>query len=180
MGLRQFAASYYKQACTAAPDALQPKVALAALKIRDGLILEASADLDALGTIPPGSMLMVQQNLGAALTDFRDRRLWFSDTGANHLAYTKLLLRAGRNAESLQPLERALELDGGNFVPWNLLGSLSRELGNYARAREAFTKSLELNPDQPRTEEALRTIDELAKAAQAPALPQLDAPKEPQ
>ncbi len=158
MGIAPVAADYYRDARTLVPDSLEPPIALAAMELRQGRVTEAAQAIEALGNLPPDASGRLREHLGAALTHFEDRRLSFEDTAAAHLAYAKLLFLGGRYQDCPGPLERSAALDGNNAIAWNLLGSISRQLGNEQRAREAFARSLEINPDQPRTREALDAL----------------------
>ena len=133
-------------------------ITLASLDVREGAIGAASARLDSLGNIPPESLNLLQNTMDRALVDFEQSRRWMDDTAANHLAYAKLLVRAGRMQDCPLPLERAAQLNPNDTVIWNLLGSVYRGLNHVEGARRAFEKSLAINPDQPRTQEALREL----------------------
>ncbi|MCC6698834.1 MAG: tetratricopeptide repeat protein [Candidatus Hydrogenedentes bacterium] len=159
------------------PDHMGAAITLASIDVREGKIGAASARIDRLGEIPPGSLDLLQRSMNNALADFDRSRRWMDDTAANHLAYAKLLVRAGRMQDSPLPLERAAQLDPNDVVTWNLLGSVYRGLDHVEGARRAFEKSLALNPDQPRTQEALRELG--ANAATPPVSPPETAPATP-
>jgi len=133
-------------------------IALAAANVGDGYIREAAEAIDALGD--PGEYA---SQLGAMLAHgvrrFEQTRLWFPDTAENHRAYAKILLRVGRLADALLAAERAAVLNPDDYAIWNFIGDLCRQNKNTVRAREAYTRSLELKPGQPRTQEALRSLD---------------------
>ncbi len=166
-GLFDFARTELEDAIEADPNHIGARITLASLDVRDGAIGKASESLDALGEIGPQYMSLMQRTIEKALFDFSEARRWMPDTADNHLAYSKLLVRAGRPAESILPLERAAELDPDNYVTWNLLGSMYRGFDRIEDARKAFARSLELNPDQPRTRSAMEELD----AATAPKVP---------
>ncbi len=167
MGLYDFAGEYLQQSLELRPEADNVRVFLAAHWARRGDVLSASAELDRLTARTPETASLVRDIMGTALADFESYRHKFADSAPTHLAYAKLLISVGRNDEAVPALERSLELDGSNFVVWNYLGSVSREVGNSKRAREAFERSLALNPDQPRTTQALQ---ELAVPADTPEI----------
>lgn len=158
-GLFDFARKELELAIEEDPNHVGARITLASIEVRDGNISKASESLDALGEIGPQYMALMQRTVEKALVDFDESRRWMADTADNHLAYAKLLVRAGRPAESLLPLERATELDPDNFVTWNLLGSMYRGFDRIEEARKAFTRSLELNGDQPRTRAALEELN---------------------
>lgn len=169
-GLYDFARDNLQAALESDPQYVGARITLASLDVRDGHISAASDSLDALGQISPQSVSLMQRTMDRALLDFEESRRWMPDTAGNHLAYAKLLVRAGRMGDSLLPLERATELDPMNPVAFNLLGSIHRELGNVEAARQAFSKSLKLNPDQPRTQSALDEL-ETAPTSNSPPTP---------
>jgi Flp pilus assembly protein TadD len=169
-GLYDFARQSLESSLDNDANHIGARITLASLDVRDGQISAASDSLDALGEISPQSVSLMQRTMERALQDFEESRRWMPDTAENHLAYAKLLVRTGRMGESLFPLLRASELDPNNQVTWNLLGSVYRGVGNIEGARQAFSRSLALNPDQPRTRSAL---DELGPA-QSP-----DSPRAP-
>jgi tetratricopeptide (TPR) repeat protein len=164
-GLFDFARRELEDAIADDANHVGARITLASLDVRDGFINKASESLDALGEISPQHMSLMQRTMDKALLEFEESRRWMADTAENHLAYAKLLVRARRHAESILPLERAVELDPDNYVAWNLLGSMYRGFENVDGARRAFTRSLEIDPDQPRTRQAL---DELAESPAPP------------
>jgi tetratricopeptide (TPR) repeat protein len=140
------------------PDKPGALIGVIAQDVRDGKMKSAADALDALDQADPQLMSVADRFLQEALAEFDRTRRWFPDTAENHLAYAKLLARTGRYPESAFPLERAAKLDPGNIVTFNLLGSVYRGLNNPGRAREAFQRSLEINPDQPRTRDAINAL----------------------
>lgn len=170
-GLFDFARRELEDAIAVDANHVGARITLASLDVRDGFINKASESLDALGEMSPQHISLMQRTMDKALLEFEESRRWMADTAENHLAYAKLLVRAGRHAESILPLERAVQLDPDNYVAWNLLGSMYRGFENLDGARNAFTRSLEINPDQPRTRQAL---DELGQppASPGPLAPQ--------
>jgi len=150
----------FEQALTVEPSNAGAHVALAAEKLRMGQVAEASAELDQAGSqITPEVGAQMGALLKEALADFREMRLSFPDTAANHYAYAKLLLRGNRVPDALMAAERSAALDGTVFEVWNFLGDVSRLTGNVKRAREAYEKSLQLKPEQPAT---VKSLEELA------------------
>lgn len=160
MGLFDLAKECFEASHAIAPDSVETRIALAALKVREGRIREGADGLDALGMIGSEHGALLQGLLVSALKDFDAARLWIPDMAEDHLAYAKLLLRAGRTPECLFAIERSLDLDERNYVVWNLLGSVSRQMGDMERARTAFRRSLALEAEQPRTRSALEALAE--------------------
>lgn len=165
-GLYEFAGGHYQKALELDPENFSARIALAALDTRKGNVLEASNRLDAMGAIPLEHTRQLADQLNAALDTFDRTKRWFPDEAAHHAAYAKLLIRANRVAESRLPLERAVTLDASNYVYWNLLASACRFSGDTQRLRQAYEKSLEANPDQPRVRQML---DELANPSDSGA-----------
>ncbi|MBN2311502.1 MAG: tetratricopeptide repeat protein, partial [Candidatus Hydrogenedentes bacterium] len=163
-GLYDFSRDAFDQAHAINPDHLTARIGLIGHDIRAGRIAQASDSLDALGVLEPVKGALLDEFLQQGLDLFVQARRWFPDTVDNHLAYAKTLARANRFAQAIPPLERALALRPDDFVSWNLLGSACRVLDDTERARQAFSRSLEINPDQPRTRDALA---ELAQSSAA-------------
>ncbi len=160
MGLFELAKKQFEAAHAITPASVEVQIALAALKVREGKIREGADDFDALGMVGSEHAALLQGLLVSALKDFDGARLGFPDTAEDHLGYAKLLLRAGRTPDCLFPIERSLKLDGTNYVVWNLLGSVSGQLGDRDRARVAFERSLALEADQPRTRNVLESLSQ--------------------
>lgn len=158
-GLYDFAAEHFARAHERAPDQALARAGLAAARARGGDVLGAVALVDIAQGVSPEVLGHAGPLLDKALADFDVSGRWFEDTSAAHLAYAKLLLLAGRNRESVSPLERAAALEPDNPVLWSMLGSVCAQLGLGERARAAFTRSLEIQPDQPRTREALQRLE---------------------
>lgn len=134
------------------------RLVLVAGDIRLGRVREAGDAIDAMSPLSPESAREMPSFLADGLRGLVRSRRAFADTADNHFAYAKLLFRAGRMQEALLAAERAVELKKDDYVMHNLVGSLSGQLGRGERAREAFGRSLELKPDQPRTREALNAL----------------------
>ncbi|HOE66373.1 MAG TPA: hypothetical protein PLO62_07585 [Candidatus Hydrogenedentes bacterium] len=157
-GLYELARRDYEKAVQLDADALLPQLGLVSLDIREGRMAEAWDRFEKIASSPE-----IAEEAGPALEralfDFDHSRRWIADTPADHAAYGKFLLQAGRAAEALAPIKRVAMLAPDDYLNWNLLGSVAQRLGDKDLARQAFEKSLALRPDQPRTEEALHGID---------------------
>lgn len=159
-GLDDLARECYTQALALDPSNTAAKLGMISQQIGDGQVREASDALDnALGALPFEYGAQLSSALAEGLRRFEQSRRWFPDTAENHMAYAKILFRAGRAAESLDAAERAAVLGPDAYTTWNFIGDLSRQLNNPGRAREAYQRSLALKPDQPRTQENLKSLD---------------------
>ncbi len=156
--LFDFAEEQWVEALDVVPGEFLAQAGLAAVLARRGTVREASERVATLSQAPPDVLASLVQMLGLALDDFAHSGLWFEDTAEAHFAYASLLFRAGKYVDCVAPLERTVTLDPKNHVAWNMLGSISMQLGHLERARDAFETSLQLNPDQERTREALKAL----------------------
>ena len=133
---------------------------LAAVEARLGEMAGASARLDALGNAAQPLDAEIRMRLRTALYGFEQMRLTFPETPANHEGYGRLLYRAGRVAESILPLRRALTLDPSNTHVLNFLGDVQWQIGNGQIAVTMFEQSLEADPNQPRIREKVQAMKE--------------------
>jgi len=157
-GLFEFARECAEKALSLDPNNLGAQLALVAANVLEGNIAAAAADLDAIGLLPPEYAAGIPSLLGEALDSYQESRHLLADTPENHMAYAKLLLYAGRIQSSLLAAERAAMLDPGSTATWNLIGALSSQLGDTAKARRAYERSLQLDPNDIRTREALEAL----------------------
>lgn len=157
-GLYELAEAAYGQSLAAVSDYAPARLAAAALYVRRGDVISAITDIEAMGQLEPRAGAMFERRLVEALDRMERDRMTFGDTAEGHLAYAKLLSRVGRIPQTLLALERSIDLDGENFIAWNMLGSLVAQIGDPERARIAFTRSLELKPNQPYTQNALEAL----------------------
>lgn len=158
-GLFDFAGEEWSRALEVAPEEVSAQAGMAAILARRGNMADASQLVQKIAEASPDALVVVGPLLGEALEDFEQSGLWIDDTAEAHFAYASLLLRAGRYAESVAPLERTVALDPENHIAWNMIGSIHGQLGRADRAREAFERSLHINPDQERTREALKALE---------------------
>ena len=165
-GLYEFAAESFETALTHDPGQTDAKIGLAGTNIRLGQVAAASRTLDAMTALTQEQQALVEKVVKEGLDAYDRVRMWYPDTAESHLAYAKLAIRANRFVDCLVALRRAASLEPGNPVIWNFLGSVYAGVGESDRAREAFQRSLELNPDQPRTRSALDNLPD-AKPADA-------------
>jgi len=168
-GYFEFAEEQYREAIALAGENPRPKVGLAAVEFRDGNVVEAIDLQREAGPIAPEWAHEMSRLMDTARVDFEARREYFPDTAEHHLAYAQLLVQSNYMASALRPLERAVTLEPENIVALNMLGSINMSLGQSDEAREAFEKSLEINPGQPRTRQSLDQLN--GAGAQSPAVP---------
>jgi tetratricopeptide (TPR) repeat protein len=159
-GLYELARRSFDASLAAHPSTPGAVVGLAALDVRDGKVAEAEQRLQALGPLPPDINMQMQPMMLEALKGMDKNRAWFADTAENHRAYAMLLLQVNRLPAAIDPLERALDLKPDDHITWNLLASVYRGLGNAERAKAALQKSLDLEPNQPRTLEFLKALQQ--------------------
>lgn len=157
-GLYELAEAAYGQSLGAVSDYAPARLAMVALHVRQGEVIPAAEKIEAMGLLEPRAGAMFERRLVEALDGMERDRMTFGDTAEGHLAYAKLLSRVRRIPQTLLALERSIDLDGENFIAWNMLGSLMVQIGNPERARIAFTRSLELKADQPYTQNALEAL----------------------
>jgi tetratricopeptide (TPR) repeat protein len=163
MGLYDFAREELDKALELKPDHIAARIVRAGLDIRSGQLPSAADSLDAAEPLPLEFHALLRETLEASLADFEGSGRWISDTAENHLAYGKLLVRVERYNDAYWPLQRATKLDAENYVLWNLMGSVLRAMQRYRGAAQAFTRSLEINADQPRTRDALAELEALVQ-----------------
>ncbi|MEA3365399.1 MAG: tetratricopeptide repeat protein, partial [Candidatus Hydrogenedentes bacterium] len=157
-GLVDLAESEWSRALEMAPENALAQMGMAAVLARRGEVVAASERVEQVAKAAPSGLALAEELLGKSLRDFERSGLWIEDTADAHFAYASLLLRAGRYVETIGPLRRAAKLEPGNHVVWNMIGSISAQLGRTEQAREAFQRSLDINPDQARTREALKEL----------------------
>ena len=156
--LYELAETAYTQSVAAISDYAPGHLGLAGLYARRGEVARAVTEIEGIGAIAREFQMLLSQRLSDALAQMHRDRMVFSDTAGDHLAYAKLLSRVGLSPQILLALERSIALDESNYVAWNMLGSISAQTGDPERARFAFTRSLELKPDQEFTRMALDRV----------------------
>lgn len=167
-GLYEFAGDAFSRCLEVDEDNTFARIGRIALDLRQGKMREGSDAMDKLGRVSQEHAGLLDRFVREALDGFMRQGRWLPDNAADHLAYAKCLTRAGMLPDSVLALERATTLDPSDHIAWNLLGSVNAALNQTEEARKAFAKSLEIDPNQPRTEEALRKLD-AAPAATSPS-----------
>ena len=157
-GLYTLAGDAYAKALS--EDSTNPEALLgnALMQIHQGDVVSASKAINSLGQLSQEQGLYLQQGLPIAITAFESNRIVLPETSEAHYAYSTLLYRVQRISESLMAVEHAVLLDDSDYSMHNRRGGLLMQLGQTARAQAAYTRSLELNPNQPRTQEILNSL----------------------
>jgi tetratricopeptide (TPR) repeat protein len=158
LGLPIDAHARYAEALTLDANHVRARIGDASASLRLGDTARAAALAESFAAPSQGEAILLDRTLRAAYLDFRRDRMIVNETAEAHLGLAKLSVRLGFLEEARLAIERAVQLDESNVYAWNLLGSLARQAGDTERARAAFTRSLELQPDQPRTREALDAL----------------------
>ncbi len=166
-----FARDAYVRSVEVNPGHAPAGIALAGLKLRDGAVAEAEADIAALGKAAMAYDADTRVLLREALADFELLQRTFADTAQNHGAYARLLYRAGRFAEAVLAARRATKLAPEDSDTLNFLAAVQLQLGNLPQAVEAYRKSLQANPEQPRVREQMERVQAQVEAAAAQQAP---------
>jgi len=174
-GLYDFAREQLAQAVATVPGDAEAVIRLAALQVRAGEIREASDALTALGLAAQPHDALARVLLRECLDTFERDGGIFEDTAENHIAFAKLLYRAARIPEALLAVSRAVALNPGDTESLNFAGSMYTQMGNADGARQAYEKSLAVNPEQPVIQEMLKQLPPPA-AASAPTPAPAPAP----
>jgi Flp pilus assembly protein TadD len=147
-----------KEAYAAAGNLTVSRVAAATLKVYDGDMVGAEADLAALGRDAQPFDVQTRLWLREALRSWENTRQFVPDTVEAHSAYARLLYRAARLPEAVYAARHATTLAPEDHELWNFLGAMLNQLGQPDQAREAYEKSLAANPNQPALREALQGV----------------------
>jgi len=84
------------------------------------------------------------------------------DAVEQKLSAALLTFRKGQYLETIELCKDAILMDPSNALAYKRMGSAFYALGDFSKARDAWSKSLDLNPDDPKKEEVIKFI-ELAK-----------------
>ena len=157
-GLADFAAEQYGKALERVPDHVQATLGSAALRVRRGEVAEASEMIDRLGRAAQPYDAETRIMLRHALTDYSEFGAPFADTYENHVAYSRLLYRAGRLPDATLAGQRAMVLNPQAFETLNFLATIYFQTGNLEFARQSLEQSLKVNPNQPQVQEGLKSL----------------------
>jgi tetratricopeptide (TPR) repeat protein len=157
-GLYDLTLESVEAALTISPDHARAQFLKAVCLARLGRFLEANTLMDAVAVSAPSLAGDSHSWLYDAVLDFERRNLWVADTAEEHAAYGKMLIRVNRLPDSMNSLRHAVRLNPGDAVVWNLLGSVYRQANLIDSARDAFERSLAIDPDQERTRQVLEQL----------------------
>jgi len=159
-GAYELAAKRYATALAADPQSLRAKMLSACGAIAVGDLEFAGATLAELQAMnaPVGEGSAFDARLREAYAAFRRTRPALPEDAASYRALAGISVRVGFLDEARAAIEHAIRLDDRDVFAWNMAGSLAQQAGDVARARAAFTRSLELDPNQPRTQDALAQL----------------------
>jgi len=168
-GLYDLSREALEKAVALAPANAEAVIRLAALQVRAGKIAEANAAIDALGQAARPYDATTRVLLRDCLETYENDGRYFDDTASNHVAFAKLLYRAGRLPEAVLAGSRAVRLDPKDTKTLNLIGSIYMQIGNGDGARQSYEKSLEADPNQPDVAAVIQKLKEQAATQPAPA-----------
>lgn len=148
-GLYEQAGKYYTEVLNRDPLHVRARLGKAVLLVRSGDIAAASALLDEVGAEGQCFDMETRIMLRKALFVFERRGGWIEDTASEHAAYARLLYRSGRITDAVLAARRAVESNPADFETWNFLAAMQLQVGNFENAEQAYSRSLDANPDQP-------------------------------
>lgn len=156
--LMRQARTSYERALSSETKPIIAQLGLALIDISEGRVAQGGAVLDNLETLDELDATFINRELPNSLKRIEKRHLTIPSDAESQAAYAQLLARTGRTYEAIAAIEHALLLDKSRYVWYNLLGGLTFQQGMGDRSRAAYTRSLELNPDQPVTRQMLLRI----------------------
>lgn len=162
-GMFDLAEHEWREALTQNGEQRHARIGMVAVGLLNADVAVAAQGLRDLGQLAPAEQEIASRYLRDAQGAFVESGAVFADTAANHLAYASLLVSAlepGELGQAMLPLERAVLLDPDSYVAWNFLGGLRWQAGDKQGAREAYQRSLMVNPNQPYTQ---RLLDDLGQ-----------------
>ncbi len=161
LGLPEDAAARYAEALESDPQHARGRIGAMGAALELGDAVRAAAMVDSFTAPTQGESILLDRTLRTSYQKFRRDRVIVPETAESMRSLARLSVRLGFLQEARLAIERAVQLDDADVFAWNLLGSLAHQSGEIARARTAFERSLAIQPDQPRTKQAL---DELRAA----------------
>ena len=129
-------------------------------KIQQGKLNEANTILSTITDLTQEQGIFLQKGVSQALVVMESNHVKLAETAQIHYAYAMFLYRSQRLYEALLAAEHAVMLDDSIYTIHNLRGGLLMQHGQTKRAKASYTRSLELNPDQPTTRKILKGIEE--------------------
>ncbi|MBN2381380.1 tetratricopeptide repeat protein [bacterium] len=82
----------------------------------------------------------------------------YPDDSSAHVGLAELYQSQKKYSQASEHLNRATQLDVNNYEIWNKLGDLHRKSGNKNEAKNAYRKSLAINPNQSAIKSRLRSL----------------------
>lgn len=164
----EIAAKRYASAIAADSASVRAKIGAACAALALGDPVAAETGMNELQSAGPAKAALLDAQFHEAYLVFRRRQARLPDTAAAYRAAAGLSARAGFLEDARAAIAHALTLDDRDVYSWNLDGSLAEAAGDKERARLAYTRSLELQPDQLRTREALERLDGAGAAPTPP------------
>ncbi|MFP6582302.1 MAG: hypothetical protein VCD00_07070 [Candidatus Hydrogenedentota bacterium] len=155
MKLIRLAQPAYVKAKESDPTSIVARLGLAIIDISEGRLVEGNSALNQLTGLDEIDARFLDVALPDALSRLDKRQIAIPGNADAHAAYAQLLDRAGRSFEALTAIEHAVMLDNSQYVWYNLKGGIAYRQGMANRAITAYTKSLEMNSDQPVTRQML-------------------------
>ncbi len=149
----------YAGALKCKPDYARAIIGKAALDVRAGQLVEASAALDAMGKAAQPYDVETRELLRKALADLQASGAKVPDEAAAQAAYSKLLYRAARVPDAVAAGNRAVELKPDDVETLNFLGAILLQAGKTDEAKKVYEKSLAVRADQPNVTDVLKQID---------------------
>lgn len=157
-GAYDIAGTRYAAALAADPSNARALMGAAKVAVATGSPLQAETWLNELQTSARVDPAAVESRLREAYLAYRRARPALPADPAAYRALAGIAIRSGFIDEARAAVEHALTLNADDVFALNMAGSLAQRAGDYARARQLFSRSLELQPDQPRTREALAAL----------------------
>ncbi len=144
-------------------DNIWPKVGLAGLNVAQGDMKSAEESLSEIGKALQRYDVPVRVRLREALLVFEQLTKQISDISEQYFAYGHILYRAGRIEDAIAVTNHALFLEPSNWKEWNFLGSVYMQFGYFEDAKNAFVKSIEVEPNQPEIKKLIEDITKIDK-----------------
>jgi len=116
----------------------------------DEWIRDNNAFAEAGGGIPRAELsIKILQRFSLIQTNYLDFLASHTNHARAHLAYASFLNDIGRQRESLEFMEKALDLDPSNPAAWNNLANYHGHFGGVKKSFDYYARAIELNPEEP-------------------------------
>ncbi len=157
-GLHTLSEKSFANALEEDPANVNAGIGSALIGIQQGKLVEGMSSLEKLSDLSPEQGAFINKGLATALSVLETNRVILANNAETHFAYAKLLLNTQRLTEAMFAVEHAVKLDDTDYAMHNMRGGLLMQQSLTDRAIGAYTRSLELNPNQPRTLEILKKL----------------------